>query len=197
MHTTFISESTSASAPNATKPNGIDVGALAAAATSIRADAAKGLTRWAVESRWVGGTRADHQVRGYEIGGAAVGRAFTIRSDEPLELCGTNQFPNPQEYLLAAINACMMVGYAAGAAMMGIRLTKLEIEITGDIDLAGFLGLDGETPAGYPSLEQSVRIAGDGTPEQFARLHETVLATSPNYFNITRAVPTRSRLMVG
>jgi hypothetical protein len=51
-------------------------------------------------------------------------------------------------------------------------------------------------PNGYPKLTQTVRIAGDGTPEQFAQLHETVRATSPNYYNITRAIEADSRLIV-
>ena len=55
--------------------------------------------------------------------GKKIGRHFVISIDEPLELCGTNQYPNPQEYLLAATNACMIVGYVAVAALMGVKLT--------------------------------------------------------------------------
>ena len=77
---------------------------------------------------------------------------FTIRVDEPLELCGTNQFPNPQEYLLAALNACMIVGYVAACALEGITLQELRIETSGDIDLRGFLGLD---PAGEARLRRA------------------------------------------
>jgi uncharacterized OsmC-like protein len=176
--------------------NGIDLEQLKGAVAAIQADAAQGMTCWHVRSQWVGGTRSDHHVEGFEIGGQFVPRPFTIHIDEPHELTGSNKYPNPQEYLMAAMNACMMVGYAAVAGLMGISLSKLEVVTEGEIDLRGFLGIDETVPNGYPKLTQTVRIAGDGTPEQFAQLHETVRATSPNYYNITRAIEADSRLIV-
>ncbi len=178
------------------KVNGIDVEALRAAIAGIEADTDKAMTTWKVTSTWKGGTRSDHEVDGFVIGGQKAERRFTIQIDEPLELCGTNQFANPQEYLMSATNACMMVGYAAVAALMGVRLTRLEVELSGDIDLRGFLGIDTHVKPGYDGLKQTVRIAGDGTPEQFQKLHEIVKATSPNYFNITSSIPLFSELVI-
>ena len=176
--------------------NGINVEALQGAIDSIRQDPANGQTRWTIRSRWMGGTRSDHEVNGFQLGRSEVERNFTIRIDEPNELCGTNQYANPQEYLLSAMNACMMVGYSAVASMMGVKLTRLEVTTTGDIDLRGFLGIDPSVANGYERLQQTVHIAGDGTEEQFRQIHETVKATSPNFFNITRAVPVTSKLVV-
>jgi len=42
-----------------------------------------------------------------------------------------------------------------------------------------------------------VKIKGDGTPEQFAEIHDTVLRTSPNYFNISRPIRVDATLTVG
>jgi uncharacterized OsmC-like protein len=176
--------------------NGVDVAALQETIAAVKENKTAGMTTWRVHSTWVGGTRTDHRVDGCTIGGEAIRRPFTIKVDEPLELCGTNQFANPQEYILAGLNACMMVGYSAVAALMGISLTRLEVEISGDIDLRGFLGIDPATPPGYRNLKQTVRIAGDATSEQFEQLHNTVKATSPNFFNLTSAVPVNSTLVV-
>lgn len=176
--------------------NGINVAALQECADSIRQSPTEGNTSWKVSSTWKGGTRSDHNVAGCSIGGKFIPREFTMRSDEPEELCGTNRFANPQELLLAGLNACMMVGYAAVAATMGITLTKLEVETKGDIDLRGFLGIDASVPAGYRGLTQTVHIAGDGSQEQFTRLHEVIRATSPNFYNMTRAIPLDSRMVV-
>jgi uncharacterized OsmC-like protein len=176
--------------------NGINVMALQDTIDAVRANPAAARTQWAVNSRWAGGTRSDHEVEGCSIGGETIDRRFTLRTDEPLQLCGTNQFANPQECLLSAINACMIVGYAAVAAHMGVTLTKLEIRTEGGIDLRGFLGIDATVTPGYESLQQTVTIAGDGTAEQFREIHENVKKTSPNYFNITNAIATPSRLVV-
>ena len=177
--------------------NGIDLDALQCAISGIMADPAQGETTWSVLSQWKGGTRSDHHVSGLTIGGQRVERPFTIKIDEPFELTGSNQYPNPQEYLLSALNACMMVGYAAVAALMGINLTRLEVETTGDIDLRGFLGIDASVAPGYVNLNQVVRIDGDGDAAQFEELHKAVRATSPNYYNITRAIEVDSRMVVG
>ena len=177
--------------------NGIDTQALKGVIEQVSADPAKGMTSWHVTSRWQGGARIDHTMETVKIGGQSVPRDFTLRTDEPLELCGTDEHANPQEYLMSAINACMMVGYSAVAALMGIKLTKLEVELRGDIDLRGFLGIEESVANGYEGLRQTVHIAGDATDEQFEQLHQTVLATSPNYFNITKAIPTHSTMEIG
>lgn len=176
--------------------NGIDVAALKQAIADIEANPDSGQTKWKVSSKWQGGTRTDHFVRGCDIAGAPINRQFQIQVDEPCELCGTNQFANPQEYLLAATNACMMVGYASVAAVMGVKLTKLELEIIGDIDLRGFLDIDRSVAPGYKQLHYTVRIAGDGTQEQFEKMHEVVQRTSPNYYNMSHAIEMTSELVV-
>ena len=176
--------------------NGIDVAVLKQAIAGIEANSDAGQTRWTVKSRWQGGARTDHFVDGFDIGGQKVDRQFQIQIDEPSELCGTNQHANPQEYLLAATNACMMVGYATVAAVMGVTLTKLELEITGDIDLRGFLDIDPRVARGYERLHYTVRLAGDGTQDQFEKLHEVVQRTSPNYYNIANPIELTSDLVV-
>ena len=127
---------------------------------------------------------------------ALIKRRFSMDIDEPLELGGSNRFANPQEYLISALNACMTVGYVAQCAVRGITLESLEIETDGDIDLRGFLGLDPAVPAGYESLNTTVRIKGSGTQEQFAEVHAAVMATSPNFYNISRPVVLEPTLVV-
>lgn len=176
--------------------NGINVDDLFALIDGVRRDAAKGKTSWHVTTTWQGQTRSRAVVEGFGIGGEQVSRRFAIDIDEPCELGGTNRFANPQEYLLAALNACMTVGYVAQCAVRGIALRSLAIETEGDIDLRGFLGIDPAVPPGYDSLRYTVRISGDGTREQFAEIHEAVMATSPNFYNLSRPVPLKPTLVI-
>ena len=176
--------------------NGINTEALLGTIEAITQDTAKAMTHWEVTSHWRGGTRSDSRVRRCVIGGEEIAKDFTIKVDEPLQLCGTNQYANPQEHLLAALNACMIVGYSAACAHQGIEIEELRIETEGDIDLRGFLGLDSTVKPGYDQLRYTVYIKGSGTPEQFENIHRTVMATSPNYFNLASAVPLKSRLVL-
>jgi uncharacterized OsmC-like protein len=176
--------------------NGINVDDLFALIDGVKRDTANGKTSWRVTTGWQGQTRSRTQVDGFEIGGRYVSRHFTIDIDEPCELGGSNRFANPQEHLLAALNACMTVGYVAQCTVRGITLEKLEIETEGDIDLRGFLGLDPAVPPGYQSLNYTVRIKGSGTREHFAEVHKAVMATSPNFHNVARPVDLRPTLIV-
>ena len=185
---------TKAATPNVI--NGINVDDLFALIDAVKEDSAKGQTTWRVTTAWNGQTRSRSQVEGFGIGGQHIPRQFSIDIDEPSELGGSNRFANPQEHLLAALNACMMVGYVAQCAVRGITLESLEIETDGEIDLRGFLGIDPAVPPGYEALSYVVRIKGSGTKEQFAEIHEAVMATSPNFYNLSRRVSLKPNLVV-
>ena len=176
--------------------NGINVNDVLALIEGVKHDPAKGNTQWRVTTVWQGQTRSRSQVEGFAIGGQKVPREFSIDIDEPYELGGSNCFANPQEHLLAALNACMMLGYAAQCAVRGITLEKLEIETHGEIDLRGFLGIDEAVPPGYDNLSYVIRINGNGTEDQFAEIHKTVMATSPNFYNVSRPVDLNPTLVV-
>ena len=151
-----------------------------------------------VTTRWDGQFRSESSVGPIRFGnGDVVVRDFVIKADEPEEILGSNQSPNPQELLMAALNACMTVGYVAGAAKRGIRLDRLEIETKGTLDLRGFFALSDTVPPGYPVIEYVVRIAGEGTTEQFEEIHAEVQVTSPNFDNIARAIRIDAKLEVG
>jgi uncharacterized OsmC-like protein len=187
------------SAKKAAQPtvvNGLNVDDLFGMIEGVKQFPAKSKTEWRVTTSWQGQTRSRAEITGFGIGGERVERRFSIDIDEPVELGGSNHFANPQEHLLAALNACMTVGYVAQCAIRGITLEKLEIETEGEIDLRGFLGIDPSVPPGYENLRYTVRIKGDATEEQFAEVHEAVMATSPNFYNVSRPVALKPTLVV-
>jgi uncharacterized OsmC-like protein len=177
--------------------NGLDVNALGEVVEAIEKDAGQAKVSFDVTTRWQGQTRSETTVDGFTIAGERIKRSHKIVADEPKELLGSDGAPNPQELLMAAVNACMTVGYVAGAATKGITLRKLEIRTSGNLDLRGFLGLDDKVPPGYESIQYEVAISGDGTSEQFEEIHETVMKTSPNYFNLNRPIRMNGVLRVG
>ena len=176
--------------------NGIDTDAVHTLIESVEVNPSQGMTHWKVANTWQGGMHSRARVDSFAIGGNSVPRSFSIDIDEPLELGGGNAYANPQEYLLAGLNACMMVGYSALCALQGITLQKLEITTEGDIDLRGFFGLDPSIAPGYRELRTRVVIKGDGSEDQLRKIHELVLATSPNFYNVTRAVAVVPSLII-
>ena len=176
--------------------NGLDLEALGDVVEGIQEDAGKAKVSFDVTTRWQGQTRSETTVDGFTLAGERIPRSHKIVADEPCELLGSDDAPNPQELLMAAANACMTVGYVAGAALNGITLDSLEIRTTGTLDLRGFLGIDDSVPPGYEAIDYEVRISGNGTPEQFEEIHEAVMKTSPNYFNLNRPIRMNGVLQV-
>jgi len=177
--------------------NGINLGALGELVEAIEKDPKEAKVAFNVTSRWTGQTRSEHKVDGYTIGGERIARSHTIVADEPYQLLGSDGAANPQELLMAAFNACIMVGYVAGASLKDINLYSVEIRTKGELDLRGFLGLSDKVPPGYEEIDYTVQISGDGSPEQYQEIHETVMKTSPNYFNINRPIRVNGTLQVG
>ena len=177
--------------------NGLDLQALGEVVEAIEKDSSKGLVSFDVTTRWKGQTRSETTVDGFTLAGERINRSHTILADEPHELLGVDSAPNPQELLMAAFNACITVGYVAGAALKGIKLESLEIKTRGQLDLRGFLGLSDSVPPGYENIDYVVSIKGDGSPADFAEIHETVMKTSPNYFNMSRPIKLNGSLSVG
>jgi len=176
--------------------NAIDTEALFGLINEVKKDHTKGKLKFHVNTAWKGGTKSEASTRPIILGGEKIHRSFTILADEPPQLLGEDSAPNPQELLFSALNACMLVGYVVGASAKGITLEKLEIETEGELDLRGFLGIDENVKPGYDTIKYRVRIKGDGTPEQFQEIHETVMRTSPNRFNMSNPIKLEPELLV-
>ena len=174
--------------------NGLDLAALTETVEAVQQDPALGVVAFRVKTEWKGQTRSETTVESYTLGGEEVQRNFTIVADEPMELLGGNSAPNPQELLMAAVNACMTVGYVCQAAIRGIALDECLIEMEGELDLRGFLGLDESVAPGYRRINYIVTLEGDGTREQYEEIHQAVMATSPNYFNMAQPIQMCGRL---
>ena len=177
--------------------NGLDLKALGEVVEAIGEDPGQAKVAFNVTTRWAGQTRSETLVEGYTIGGERVTRSHKIVADEPFELLGGDSAPNPQELLMAAFNACITVGYVAGASLQGITLESLEIRTRGELDLRGFLGLSDTVAAGYEAIDYEVRIKGDGSAADFEEIHQNVIKTSPNYFNVSRPIKLNAKLSVG
>lgn len=174
-------------------PNGIDLEALRGFAEAVAGDPALGVVSYQVNSAWKGGTRMEATIPGFTLGGETYPNPFKVQVDEPLQLLGTNTAPSPSELIMSGLNACMMVGYVANAALRGVTLTRLEIETTGSLDLRGFLGLDDGVKPGFEEIRYTVRIKGDGTEAQMREIHDAVTRLSPNRWTVAnpvRLVPT-------
>ncbi len=85
--------------------------------------------------------------------------------DEPPGLLGEDTAPNPSEAVLAALGSCLSVGIHANATMRGITLTKLELELAGDINITGVWGIGdmSEKRLGFTDIRVKVDLEGNAS----------------------------------
>jgi uncharacterized OsmC-like protein len=158
--------------------NNVNLAAVSGLVSAIQEDPAKADTTWAAHVTWTGGFQSSARVRGFD----------PVPSDEPAALGGGDTAPNPVEQLLSALGNCLAVGYAANAAVAGVQLDELTIDLKGDIDLRVFLGL-AEGHAGFDSIIAKVRISSPAPRADLDALHTKVTASSPVGHTLGAAVP--------
>lgn len=176
--------------------NGISTAGISEFVAEVRDNPDEAQARYGVHLEWLTGTRSRVRTLPMQLGGHRLSRDFSWIIDEPRPLLGCDQGPNPQEFMLSAVGSCMMVAYSVGASVMGIQLEQLEIQVHGELDLRGFLGVDDEVPVGFREIRYEVTLSGDGTLEQFHYLHEQVAKRSPNRMTVAGGVPVRGSIRV-
>ncbi|MEJ2183074.1 MAG: OsmC family protein [Nitrospirota bacterium] len=171
--------------------NGLDTEKLTEVVDTVKQNWQMGKTTWKATTEWQGGFRV-----------RTCSREFSLLADEPEMLCGSNQASNPVEMVLQAYGACLTIGYAMNAAVRGINMEEIKIDLEGEIDLPGFLGLTPpeelhmEKLPGFKSITSTVKIKAQADPGALRELHEQVMATSPVGTTLARPVTLRSTLEV-
>lgn len=116
-----------------------------------------------------------------------VARGHEVEADEPRSIGGSDAAQSPVELLLTSLATCQAVTYRLWADELGIPVERIEVEVEGDIDLRGFLGV-ADVPAGYEGVRVLVRLAGPA-PERHRELADAVDRHCPVADALTRPVP--------
>ena len=101
-------------------------------------------------------------------------RDFEVLVDEPAEIGGTDEGPNPVEYLLVALAGCLNVTIRGIAGERGISVESLELAITGKLNPAKFQGISEEGRAGFTEVTVSVYLKTDAPKEKIEELLKEV-----------------------
>lgn len=155
----------------------LDLGAFEATRAAVEADHDAGRGAFQATTTWVDGARA-----------RTVARSFTIETDEPSPLGGTDQAVDPMELLLASVGTCLTIGWVTHAARRGVDFRDLRIEVNGDYDLRGYLGID-ETRPGFGSVSYTVHVDTDADDATLEDIRKAAESGSPMVDNAANATP--------
>jgi uncharacterized OsmC-like protein len=126
---------------------------------------------------------------------ATIARGHVVEADEPRSFGGSDSAQSPVELLISSLATCQAVTYRLWAAELGIDLGRVGVEVQGDLDLRGFLGMS-DTPAGYGAIRIHVTLEGPEPEERYRELAVAVDAHCPVYDVLARPIPIERSLTV-
>jgi uncharacterized OsmC-like protein len=170
--------------------NGVDTAALFATIDAVKNDPELARFQFRATNRWVSGTHNQSTIHAFygarqEMTHQA---AWTYEADHPAVLVGEDNGPTPVEYVLHALAACLASGLANIAAARGVNLTEVAVDVEGDIDLLGILGLSDEVRNGFQQIKVRLAVRGDDADKLHAVVEQS-RRRSAVYDLLTNGVP--------
>jgi uncharacterized OsmC-like protein len=175
-----------------TSRNGVDTSKMFATLDLIREQPELARFQFRATNRWIDGAHNRSTIKDfYAAGGEDDSRAetFEIDAGEPAILLGSDTGPNPAEYLLHALAACLTTSIVYVAAARKVRLTSVESTLTGDMDVRGALGVSEQPRNGFERIGVSFRVTGDAPKEKLREVVQRAQARSAVNDMVTNGVP--------
>jgi uncharacterized OsmC-like protein len=172
--------------------NGVDTETMFGTLDLIRAQPELAKFEFRATNRWIDGAHNRSTIKGFYAAGGedtSRGEAFVLDAGEPAILLGTDTGPNPAEYLLHALAACLTTSIVYVAAARKVELTSVESTLTGVMDVRGALGVDDEPRNGFERIGVSFRVAGNAPAERLREVVERARKRSAVYDMVTNGVP--------
>jgi uncharacterized OsmC-like protein len=172
--------------------NGVDTEKMFATLDLITEQPELAKFQFRASNRWIDGAHNRSTIKDfYAAGGEDTTRSEEFRLDagEPAILLGGDTGPNPAEYLLHALAACLTTSIVYVAAARKLKLSAVESTLTGDMDVRGALGVDDEPRNGFQRIAVSFRVSGDAPEEKLREVVERARKRSAVYDMVTNGVP--------
>jgi len=173
--------------------NGLNVSQYGQIVDAVRGEPSLAKFQFRVRNRWEDGGVTHTAVGPFFAAGEEQGvgnRHFRIDVGEPPVLLGNDEAPNPAEYLLHALAACLTSTIVYKAAARGIVIDSIEGHLDGDMDARKFLELDDAGRTGYQGIRATFKVQANATAEELKQLAEF----SPILDTVTRGTPVSLRV---
>ena len=174
--------------------NGVDTEVLFGTLDAVKADPSIAYFQFRARNRWIDGAHNRSTIRDFYAANqedTSRTKEFVLDAGEPAILLGTDTGPNPAEYLLHALAACLTTSLVYVATARGVHLTEVESTLEGDMDVRGALGLDDDFRNGFTQIRATLRVAGDAPEEKLREVVERAQARSAVFDMVSNGVPVK------
>lgn len=121
-------------------------------------------------------------VKNFQIEAAAGNHKVFI--DQPIPAGGSDSGPNPLEYFLTGLGACLISIAIMAARKKRIVLKAMSVEVDGLLDLDGLMGIDPSKRSGFEEIVLNVKLDADISDEEKMAFLEEVEKRCPVADNI-------------
>ncbi len=101
---------------------------------------------------------------------------------------GNDAGPGPGILERGALGSCLAIGYSQRAAVLGIPIDTIEVDVESEFDARGMLHID-DRPPGFEVLRYKVYIESPASKEEIMRVIEETDSHSPVLDDFSRAIP--------
>ncbi len=174
--------------------NGVDRDKLFGTLDAIKQQPSLGRFQFRARNRWLNGAHNRTTIKDFYGAGQedrSRAQAFELDAGEPAVLIGTDTGPNPAEFVLHALAACLTTSLVYVAAARGVTLESVESTVEGNLDVRGALGLSDEVRNGYEDLRITFNIKADASEEKIQELIERAQQRSAVFDIVTNGVPVK------
>jgi uncharacterized OsmC-like protein len=179
--------------------NGIDKTALFDTIDAVKNEPALGNVSFNLSSVWQGGCRQASTTSTLIQNNSTVESrnvSYSLESDEPVALLGTDTAASPAEFILQALAGCYAVTFASLATARDITIDSLKFHLSCDIDLQGFLNINDDIRPGISDIRVNVYAKSrSSSKEELDELVRDVEQRSPIRDTLVNPVNVTTTLM--
>lgn len=148
-----------------TVDNGVNVQALLDARAALTEAPAAAVFTWRARAEWVSGTHTRTTVEDFfGLGEDQSHRqSFVLDTDHPEVFASLDNGMTPVEMVLVGLAGCLTAGVASVAQHRGVQLRSVKATLSGDMDLQGVLGIDGDVRNGFDGIKVAYEIDADAS----------------------------------
>lgn len=152
--------------------NGVNVDKIKQLQDQAKKDPAAADREPKLEARWLGGS------------------ATHIEFGDVVSKIGGDGNLNAMQTLLAALAACDIDLVAMHAALIGLPIDELSIEVSGHFNTQAYFGVENAPGPGYDRIAYTVHLkALQATPEQIKHLRGRCERSSPVGDSLSKSIP--------
>jgi uncharacterized OsmC-like protein len=123
------------------------------------------------------------------------GSGWNFIADVGTKSGSNNAGSGPRVLERAALGSCLAVGYAQMAAVRGVPLEKIEVEVETDFDAKGWFGIE-EQPPGFTAIGYTVHIESPASEAEIQKVIDAGDKHSPVRDDFSRAIPVEREVII-